>query len=321
MHGFRLIVPVTVLAVVAAAGCGSSDSDASAQPSGDGVSVEHRFGTTTVESPPERVVTLDVQWTDTMLSMGVEPVGYSVDSLMPDGTPPWRDDSQRTGEPLSMDDGVPVEEIAALEPDLIVGTYSVADQQTYDQLSSIAPTIAGPSDPSSVQSWQQLIGTAGDVLHEQERAGQVVSSLQNEVERVANELPGLRGRTFALAQYVVGDGLTVVADEDDGSTRLFEALGLRLLPAVESEGDDTGLARLQVSTERTDLLSADLIAFLVNGGDEDDLADIPGFDELPAARNGSAAVLDYGTVVGINTPTPLSVPYVLGKLRPYLGRV
>jgi iron complex transport system substrate-binding protein len=32
-------------------------------------------------------------------------------------------------------------------------------------------------------------------------------------------------------------------------------------------------------------------------------------------------VLDYPTVVGLNTPTPLSIPYALEKLTPYLKEV
>jgi iron complex transport system substrate-binding protein len=84
-----------------------------------------------------------------------------------------------------------------------------------------------------------------------------------------------------------------------------------------AEGQKTGEARVNVSTERADLLQADLLAFLVNGGDESDLADIPGFDQLP----GTVAVLDYPTVVGLNTSTPLSIPYALEKLTPYLKEV
>ena len=91
---------------------------------------------------------------------------------------------------------------------------------------------------------------------------------------------------------------------------------MRLDPAVVAEGRKTGQARVNVSTERADLLRADFLAFLVNGGDESDLADIPGFGQLP----GTVAVLDYPTVVGLNTPTPLSIPYALDKLKPYLEK-
>ncbi|MQA01827.1 MAG: hypothetical protein GEV07_03545 [Streptosporangiales bacterium] len=82
------------------------------------------------------------------------------------------------------------------------------------------------------------------------------------------------------------------------------------------QGKKTGDARVSVSTERSDLLRSDLLAFLVNGGDRSDLDDITGFDELP----GTVAVLDYATIVGINTPSPLSTPYALQKLRPYLEK-
>ncbi|UYM04298.1 ABC transporter substrate-binding protein [Solicola gregarius] len=313
-----LALTVAGVLVSALTGCGSSDSDASGS-SGPAVEIEHQYGTTEIGDAPERIVSLDQQWTDAFLALGVEPIGYRDDPLMPDSGPPWWDD-ERSGEPIAVEQGIPVEQIAALEPDLIVGTYSITDQQTYDQLSAIAPTIASES-ATQVQSWSEVTTTAGKILDEPEKAEDVVASVESDIERTAHDLPGLENKTFVLAQYVVGDGMYVVTDPDDGSSKLFEDLGMQLLPAAVSEGEKSDLARAQVSTERVDLLDADFLAFLVNGGDESDLDDIPGFDKLPSVRAGSAAVLDYGTVVGVNTPTPLSIPYVLDELHPYLGRV
>jgi iron complex transport system substrate-binding protein len=91
---------------------------------------------------------------------------------------------------------------------------------------------------------------------------------------------------------------------------------MTLYPPVRQEGARTGAARINVSTERADLLRADLLAFLVNGGDRSNLSDIPGFDQLP----GTVAVLDYPTIVGLNTPSPLSIRYALERLRPYLDQ-
>jgi iron complex transport system substrate-binding protein len=89
---------------------------------------------------------------------------------------------------------------------------------------------------------------------------------------------------------------------------------MTMLPELKAEGERTGETRVQVSTERADLLRVDLLAFLINGGDETDLDDIPGFDSLP----GTVAVLDYATIVGLNTPSPLSIPYALENLHPFL---
>jgi iron complex transport system substrate-binding protein len=303
-----------VSAVLVAGACGATaDPDSEGRPLAEPVTVEHRFGSTTIEKVPERIVTIDLQWTDTMLAMGVEPVGYSVDSLMPDGKVPWQK-LPSGAKALALDDGLPVEEIIALDPDLILASFSITDQETYDVLAARAPTIAGPPSADQVTPWQDLVRTAGEFLDDSATAEKVVSDVEGSITATGAELPGLAGRTFLLAQYVVGDGITLVADEKDGSSLFFGGLGMTLFPPAVAEGQRTGATRAQVSTERADLLAADLLVFLVNGGDESDLADIPGFEALP----GTVAIADYPTVVGLNTPSPLSLPYSLEQLRPDL---
>lgn len=315
----RRVLPLGIVLLLTAllAGCGGSDDSADgggSTASGQPVVVEHVYGETTVSEVPERIVTIDLQWTDTVLALGVEPVGYTIDSFMPDRTVPWQD-LPADAEALDISAGLPLEQIAALRPDLIVGSYSIADQGTYDKLAAIAPTIPN-LDETQVTPWQDLVALAGDLLDQPAEASAVVAEVDDAVAATAEELPGLAGRSFALAQYVVGDSMYVVADPADGSTVFFEQLGMVMLPDLVAERERTGEARLNVSTERADLLRADLLAFLVNGGDESDLADIPGFDALP----GTVAVLDYPTIVGLNTPTPLSVPYALEGIRPYLEK-
>lgn len=142
----------------------------------------------------------------------------------------------------------------------------------------------------------------------------LLTEVNAEIDAIRDELPGLGGRTFALAQYIPGSGLVAVADEGDGSSVFFQRLGLTMLPALVEEGEKTGQARISFSPERLDLLHADLLAFLINGADESALEDIPGFDKLP----GTVAILDYDTIVALNTPSALSVPYAAAKLKPYL---
>jgi iron complex transport system substrate-binding protein len=314
-RSLRLVTALLLVSGLAACGSDSTAESTDAQKLDAPVTVEHQFGETTIESVPRRIVTIDVQWTDVMLAMGVEPVGYTLDELMPDARVPWQE-LPSGAKALSLTDGVPVEQVLALDPDLVLGTFSIADEATYEQLSDRVPTITGSPD-QQVTSWQDMVRTAGEFLDEPEKAEQVISSVDGEVTAAAGELPALKGKTFALAQYIVGDSMYIVADEEDGSSVFFSQLGMTLYPPVVAEGRQTGDARVNVSTERADLLRADLLAFLVNGGDESDLADIPGFDQLP----GTVAVLDYPTIVGLNTPTPLSIPYALEQLRPKLEEV
>lgn len=326
-----LVVLATVLAVTScssadAGGAGSASATASTAastgsvPSADAtttgpVTVEHRYGSTTVGQRPARVVTLEPQWTDTMLALGVTPVGAAIDTLMPDSRTPWQDLPAGTTT-LEVGQVVPFEQIAALQPDLIVGSFTIGDQATYDRLSAIAPTVASLTD-RQVDTWQDMTTTAGTLLREPAAAAALIGKVDDQVQQVATELPGLKGKSFLLGQYLVGTGLVLVADPDDGSSRFFTALGMQMYEPVAAEGKSSGAPRIQVSTERSDLLRADLVAFLVNGGDKSALADIPGFDTLP----GTVDVLDYPTIVGLNVPSPLSIPYALQQLRPALEKV
>ncbi|WP_166356329.1 ABC transporter substrate-binding protein [Phytoactinopolyspora limicola] len=321
-----MFVALGALIMTGVAACGSDDADpgdtttveagdnttTEGGGNADAVTVTHRFGTTVIDAVPQRVVTIDSQWTDVMLAMGVEPVGHTIDSYLPDSITPWQE-LPADAAALTTVDGLPFEQISALEPDLIVGTFTIADDETYTLLSGIAPTVAS-LDSGQVSPWHDLVDVAGDILRDVERATSVIDAVDRRVADVAADLRGLAGQTFALAQYIVGDSMYIVADEDDGSSVFFQQLGMQLYPPVVSEAENASQARLNVATERADLLRADLLAFLVNGGDEDDLTDIPGFDQLP----GTVAVLDYATIVALNTPSPLSIPYALDRLLPYL---
>lgn len=301
-----------VVAVVLAACGASAGSEADGAGSADPIVIEHVYGKTEITGVPERVVAIDVQWIDTMLALDVDLLGYSRDAYMPDNVVPWQK-LPEDAEGLDVANGIPVERIAALKPDLTVGGFSIKDQTTYDQLSAIAPTIPN-LDGQEVTPWQDLVSLAGDVLERPADAKAIIDEVDGAVAETAADLPGLKGQTFSLAQYVVGDSIYVVADEKDGSSVFFHDLGMRMYPPVKERGEQTGEARIQISTERSDMLRADFVAFLVNGGTEKDLADIPGFDKLP----GTIAVLDYATIVGLNTPTPLSLPYSLERIRPFL---
>lgn len=324
---FRLwrAIPALLVAVLVAglaAGCGSDDDGSPAPVSSSGASglaapvdIEHQFGTTTIESIPKRVVTLDPQWTDVMIAMGVTPVGYATDPGMPAEGAPWAELPADT-EKIAIIDGLPIEQILALEPDLVVSTYAVTDDATYQKLSAIVPTIAGPPN-RKVPAWQDLVRQAGEFLNDPDRAEKVIAEAQAPVAQTAKDLPGLKDKTFVLAMYIVGDSMYLVGDKSDGASVFFQELGMQMFPPLAEENARTGQVRVKVSTERVDLLRSDLLTFLINGGDESALNDIPGFSELP----GTVAILDYPTIVALNVPTPLSIPYALNALRPYLEKV
>ncbi|HIT75097.1 MAG TPA: ABC transporter substrate-binding protein [Candidatus Avipropionibacterium avicola] len=309
---FNLLLALTMVLSLASACSSDPGSEPATGDDSTAISIDHIFGTTTLDAVPTRIVSLDAPWTDTLLALGVQPVGYAVDAASPDGMA-WQELSADS-ESFDTTEGLPYEQIAALDADLIVGSYSVIDEEVHRRLSEIAPTVARLDD-SQVTAWEDLVTAGGALLDKTDEATILIDGLNARIDAIGEELPGLEGRTFALAQYLPGAGLVAVADEKDGSSVFFQRLGMTMLPALAEEGTKTGEARVSFSPERIELLRADLLAFLINGGDESALDDIPGFDKLP----GTVAILDYDTIVALNTPSVLSVPHAAEKLKPYLA--
>lgn len=133
VRGFTAL-GAAAIAVTALVSC-SSDSGTSTTSQGtDGfpVSIENTFGTTTIDSKPERLVTLGWNAQDILYALDLTPVGqpkytYGADD---NGVMPWAQDyfdadkttlfdMPASGEP-------PIESIASLTPDVILAPYEAS---------------------------------------------------------------------------------------------------------------------------------------------------------------------------------------------------
>ncbi|MEU0369181.1 iron-siderophore ABC transporter substrate-binding protein [Streptomyces sp. NPDC006283] len=110
-----------------------------AQPGEFPRTITHALGTTEIEKAPERVVVLDVGELDNVASLGVQPVGYAP-TEGDDGIPGYL--KKEAGNPKSVGtiNSLNLEAIAALKPDLILGSQLRASDK-YKELSRIAPTV------------------------------------------------------------------------------------------------------------------------------------------------------------------------------------
>lgn len=276
------------------------------------VTIEHRYGTTEITERPERIVSLDGQWTDTLVALGTAPVGYAIDWTL-DGDFPWLGDELADSERIDANAGIPYEQVAALEPDLIVITWGATDEATYESLAAIAPTISSVSD-AVVDPWKDITTVAGQVLGETEAADELIARTDEQIADLAAEFPGLAGKTFTFANYIAGDKFYVLTDPTDGAVEFFTALGLELPPAIAGAEAPPG-GRFEVSFEQVGLLDADVLVLSTNGADP---TEIVGYDQLSAVQNGSAVAVDYAAAVGLNVPSALSILYGIEAVRPAL---
>jgi iron complex transport system substrate-binding protein len=317
----RLAVPL--LAVALAAGvsaCGSSDdssgsSGAAAQGSADRafpVSIENRFGTTEVESAPERVVTVGFNDLDFVLALGVTPVGTRA-NLGYDATQrPLAPAAARTELPTVGETEIDVEKVAALEPDLIVGVYSFIDQQTYDQLSAIAPTLAQTDEyADGATPWQQQTLLTGKALGREDQAQDIVDDVEARFAQARKDHPGFAGASVAVDYNGVAGSDHFLMGADDLRSQFFTALGFTV-PAASTA----------VSNEQLDLLDQDLL--IAGGyGPADAVATNPLFTSLTAVREDRTVYLGAYTddlMGALGYGSPLALPWLLEKVEAALGQ-
>ncbi|EOM75477.1 ABC Fe(3+) transporter [Rhodococcus rhodnii LMG 5362] len=134
----RALTGAAIAAALAATTACSSDAEPDTTAAAASYSVEHARGTLDVPAAPERVVVLEPVQLDTSIALGVVPVGAAVASEAV-GVPPYLGEE---GEAVEVIGTVPqpnLEQIAALAPDLILGTES-RHAELYDSLAAIAPT-------------------------------------------------------------------------------------------------------------------------------------------------------------------------------------
>ena len=195
------------------------------------ITVEHAFGVTVVPAEPQRVVTVGVTEHDTVLALGVTPVGVTDwYGDQPFATWPWAQGELGGAEPevLSSADGLQYERIAALEPDLIIGTNAGLDDAMYEQLSAIAPTIAHPAGTDAYFSpWDQQALLVGQALGREPEVRLIIDEVKAGFAEAAAEHPEFAGTDIVFLQNAFYDG-EAIAYQDGLSTAFLTDLGFTI---------------------------------------------------------------------------------------------
>jgi iron complex transport system substrate-binding protein len=316
---------LVVLVLLVLAGCGSSDEAPPAPAAAEGGAfpavVEHKFGTTTVPSRPERIVVVGLTEQDAVLALGHKPIATTEwYGDQPYAVWPWARDELGDAEPtvLSATDGFQFERIAALRPDLILGVNSGMKREDYDKLSRLAPTVAsGTGSTEYFSPWDQQVELVAAALGKPDEGRELIQRIEDDYAAAAKAHPEFRGRTATFSQngfysgqlYVYPDGLST-----DFLTMLGFTINPKLTPLVEREGE-----QVAVSAERLGVIDADVIVFATEKpADVAALKKVPTFDTLSAVTDNRAVYTD-GTLAGaMYFISPLSLPYVLEHLTPQL---
>ena len=193
------------------------------------VTVKHVFGETKIPAPPKRVVSAGFTEQDDLLAVGVVPIAVT-DWFggEPFGVWPWAQPKLGGAQPvvLNLADGIQVDQIASLKPDLIVATNAGLDQDTYTKLSAIAPTIAQSGQDAFFEPWKDQATTIGQAVFKHDDMAEAHRRRRREVHHARQEQPPVRRQEGAAARRARFDRRAVAVDHARLAHRLPHPDGL-----------------------------------------------------------------------------------------------
>lgn len=200
----------TIGALAAVTACGGG-TDSTGEAQGEGGAgypkvIEHAMGSTTLESEPTRVVTLDPSYTDAAILLGADVVGFAQYRVDPGNTFPdyLGDVDSSTADAINVGAMAEpnLEKILEAEPDVIFSA-KVRHEALYGQLSKIAPTVFSES---TGPSWKENIVLVGDVLGKGDLAREYVEAYQERAAAVGEEiLAADPDATYSLVRFAGED--------------------------------------------------------------------------------------------------------------------
>lgn len=333
-----LLLGGSALSLTALTACRASDDASSSATSGAGaggaesgafpVTIKHKFGSTTIDREPKRIVLVGLVEQDMLLALGIRPVATSAwlkgakDEIYPWARPALG--KHKAPKVLPQSDGIPVEQVAALKPDLILGNYAGVTAAEYKRLTKIAPTVAQPKEYLDYGvSWDVNALVVAKAVGKPAEGKRIVDKVRKQLSDARKKHADFSGKTaVVLTTY---DGVYLYGPQDPRS-RLLADLGFVFPKKFENVGDGKEFGG-QVSPERTRELDFDAVIWLST---EKQTAKGTGglWKQTNAQQQGRSIYIPSETKIGtlkttyssaFSFLTPLSIPYLLDSLVPQLA--
>ncbi len=287
------------------------------------ITIKHALGETVIESKPERVACVGWLNQDTVIALGIAPVGFSAANYgVEEGQKmlPWTQEAlEKLGvtDPVTFDDtdGVDFEAVSDTQPDIILCAYSGITQEDYDKLSKIAPTVAYP-EAAWITTWRDQTSVEAQALGMKAEGDKLIADCEALIAEKLADHPALAGKTCALLNVPTTDfsSFYVYLYTDPRGSYLKD-LGLELPQSLLDLTKDETSFCATVSSELADQVSDLDLAVIY--GDEAFLAELQAdalLGTIPAIKNGACVMLEGTTALaGSATASILSIPATIDE--------
>ncbi len=306
----------TGLLVLAA--CSSRKPPAATGPGGS-VTITHAFGETTIPGPPKRVVSAGFTGQDDLLALGVVPVAVTNwFGDQPFGVWPWAMAKLGTAKPvvLNLDNGIQVQQIAALKPDLIVATDAGLDQDTYQTLTAIAPTLPQSGGDAFFEPWKDQATTIGQAVFQSDQMKSLISGVDKAFAAVADQHPQFKNKRVLLLEGTFHDDNVVATT--GWRTEFLTQMGLAVPESVITMAGDQQRALIAHDKIKSVLDGADVLVWTTES-DKDQTALLANPDVAGARSRSVFTTKDQAGAIAY--ASPLSYPLVADQLPPLIANI
>ncbi|MGR3759156.1 ABC transporter substrate-binding protein [Roseobacteraceae bacterium NS-SX3] len=264
---------------------------------------------------PKRIVSLSFIGHDFLLALGEPPYAlrkwYGTD---PYGVWPWGHEALGDARPIVMQGEIDIEQIAALEPDLIAAQWSGVTEREYTLLSRIAPTIPPRAEFGDYGSpWQDMLRTLGAATGKSGKAEAIISRIEGRFAGLRAAHPDWQGASALMAWA----GHTKAYTRADIRGQFLDALGFSV---PEAPGRPRALNRFyaEFSGEAPSPMDVDALIWLDTGRNARKLARMPLRHTMRAYREGREIYAGPMLSAALSHSSPLSLDYALDRLVPLL---
>ena len=286
------------------------------------ITISHHFGETVIPAAPKRVVSLGYTEQDAIVAFGIEPIAARY-AFGPDDDVffPWAYAAAGASDPVILARAeVNIEQIAELQPDLIMAITAGLPEDEYDLLSAIAPVVVQPEGYLDFGTpWQIQTLQTGKAFGQQAEAEAMIAEVEAEIAAARVAHPEFEGLTVAVSGPTYSGEYPFHSSEDPRG-RFFTDLGFVVPQELDDLAGDQFYGTL--SMEEASMLDTDVLAFQAGSPDEKSAIEADTIlAGLPVVKDGRSIFIEGSDYDAFQFVSVLSLPYLLENFVPKLADV
>ncbi|MFD2370922.1 ABC transporter substrate-binding protein [Brevibacillus sp. GCM10020057] len=277
--------------------------------------VKHAMGETTIKGTPQRVVVLTNQGEETLIALGIKPVGGVGSTIDPTKFFDFVAKDLEGTKLVGTESQPNLEAIAALKPDLILG-MKFRHEKIYQQLSAIAPTVF-VEEPRG--DWKENFLLYAEAVNKKAEGEKIIADWNKRVEDFKAKAGDKLKTQVSVVRFMPGKVRIYYKNTFTGA--IFQDLGLAR-PAAQDKDDFAA----EVTKERIPEMDGDIMFYFTyetGKGEasklEQEWTNDPLWKNLNVVKAGKAYKVDdtiwntSGGVIAANKVLDELEGYILGK--------